>query len=245
MPSIAMTRLLCLLLCFGLPAVGVRAVGPASDDDNAGIAIHQTGRVLVFPSDLLIQGIDEGEVQAVLSVDAQGRLSDLLIVGYTNSAFADMVTKVLPTWTYDAARIHGRPQASRVDIDITFSNEVNIVVVNLGWHYWENVAGGVRRFAYKTYKLGDLDRIPTPVQIVRPGNPNGEAPGSDRTVAVEFFIDETGRVRVPTVDREQAGNILAAAAIAAVEQWKFEPPLRHGRPVLVLVQQDFKFRAKH
>jgi TonB family protein len=233
-----------LLICLGLTAATLPVVSAAPDDDNTGIAIHQTGRVLVFPPELLAEGIDEGEVQAVLSVDAQGKLSDLLIVGYTNPAFADAVSKALPTWTYDAARIHGRPQASRVDIDITFSSEVNIMVINLGWHYWENVANAVRRFVYKTYKLGDLDRIPTPTQIVRPGVPNGDAPASDRTVTVEYFIDESGHVRVPTVDRDQAGDALAAAAIAAVEQWKFEPPMRHGRPVLVLVREDFTFRAK-
>jgi outer membrane biosynthesis protein TonB len=194
---------------------------------------------------MLDQGIDEGEVQVVLSVDAQGKLSDLLIVGYTNSGFADAVAKVLPTWTYDAAQVHGRAQASRVDIDIKFSSEVNIMVVNLGWHYWENMSGGNRRFAYKTYKLGDLDRIPTPIQIVRPGLPKGEAPSADRTVTVEYFIDEEGRVRVPTVDRDQASDACAGAAIAAVEQWKFEPPTRHRKPVLVLVREDFTFRAKH
>jgi len=29
-----------------------------------------------------------------------------------------------------------------------------------------------------------------------------------------------------------------------VEQWRFEPPLRKGKPVLVLVEQQFKFRPK-
>jgi hypothetical protein len=36
---------------------------------------------------------------------------------------------------------------------------------------------------------------------------------------------------------------LCAAAITAVEQWQFEPPVSRGRPVLVLVQQDFNFKA--
>ncbi|HVU18085.1 MAG TPA: energy transducer TonB [Candidatus Didemnitutus sp.] len=239
-----MIRALRLLLCSGLLAAGLAPVlRAAPDEDNVGVAIHQTGRVLVFPPDLLTMGVSEGEVQVVLSVDAEGKLTDLLVVSYTNPAFAEAVEKVLPTWTYDPARLHGRAQAGRVDIDIKFSSEVNIFVVNLGWHYWENVTGG-HRFVYKTYKLSDLDRIPTPAHVVRPGLPNGAAPSSDRTVTVEFFIDEYGRVRVPTVDRTEASDSYAAAAIAAVEQWKFEPPVRHGKPVLVLLQEDFTFRAK-
>jgi TonB family protein len=64
------------------------------------------------------------------------------------------------------------------------------------------------------------------------------------TVTVEFYIDEQGNVRMAAVPRESAGDIYAAAAVAAVEQWRFEPPLRKGRPVLVLAQQEFNFRPK-
>ena len=64
------------------------------------------------------------------------------------------------------------------------------------------------------------------------------------TVTVEFYIDEQGTVRMAAVPRESAGDVYAAAAVAAVEQWRFEPPLRKGEPVLVLAQQEFKFRPK-
>jgi outer membrane biosynthesis protein TonB len=36
----------------------------------------------------------------------------------------------------------------------------------------------------------------------------------------------------------------AAAAVSAVEQWRFEPPLRKGAPVLVYAQQEFSFHPK-
>jgi len=71
-------------------------------------------------------------------------------------------------------------------------------------------------------------------------------PGSKRggKVSVEFYIDETGRVRMPSVDLEtnEAYEDLSATAIAAVGQWQFEPPTVKGRPVLVVAHQDFTFQ---
>jgi TonB family protein len=75
--------------------------------------------------------------------------------------------------------------------------------------------------------------------------PPATKPGNEaHDVTVEFYIDEQGRVRMAAVPREAADDIYSAAAVAAVEQWRFEPPLRKGKPVLVLVEQLFRFRPK-
>jgi len=216
------------------------------DEDNGGIVIHQdTGRVLVFPPKLLAEGVPSGEVEVVISVDAKGQLSDVLPVGYTNPEFAEAVVTALKTWSYEPARFHDRPVASRVDLKISFKSEVSVMVINLGWHYWERMSGDWSHYAFKAFKLGDLDKIPTPVQTPRPLLPKSEANSTRaHNVTVEFFIDEDGKVRVPTVDRDEADNVYAAAAVAAVEQWRFEPPVRRGRPVLVIAQQEFNFRPK-
>ena len=231
-----------LLAALLIPGIGVRA---APQDDNSGVEIHQTGRVLVFPPRLLMDGVPSGQVRVVLSIDANGKLVDLLIVGYTNPEFADEVAAVLPTWTYEPARVHGVAHASGVDVEINFKSELNVLVVNAGFHVWELVTNDWRRFAYRAYKLSEIDRIPVPVHVVQPVLPKEYAEsGRDRTATVEFFIDEKGNVRVPTIERDQADSVFAAAMVSAVEQWKFEPPVRHGTPVLVLASQEFHFRPK-
>ena len=81
--------------------------------------------------------------------------------------------------------------------------------------------------------------------MVSPPIPDGVMKlGEERFVTVEFYIDQEGKVRVPSVSRELADDRLAAVAVAAVEQWRFEPPLRRKQPVLVLAQQVFRFVAK-
>jgi len=40
---------------------------------------------------------------------------------------------------------------------------------------------------------------------------------------------------------EDARNTKDLIAIAAVEQWQFEPPTRQGKPVIVCANQEFSF----
>jgi TonB family protein len=67
-----------------------------------------------------------------------------------------------------------------------------------------------------------------------------EQRGVAGSATVEFYIDESGAVRMPAVfkaDFPELGHLLADA----VRQWKFDPPTRQGRPVLVHASQTVVF----
>lgn len=247
-----MTRFLRIVLtAFLIPLIWIAPAGAQGsktslahrpvDDANAGIGIDQLG-VLVYPSKLVDEGVDSGEVRAAISVDQQGNLKDCLITAYTMPEFADAVLAALKRWRYHPAKANGVPTASRSDLLFEFRNH-GVVVQTLA-------GASVRRvffdtldehYRYKPSQLRDLDRIPTPVHVVPPVvSPDDRA----HKVTVEFYIDEQGGVRMAAVPRESAGDIYAAAAVAAVEQWRFAPPLRKGKPVLVLAEQEFNFRPK-
>jgi len=222
-----------------LPA---RAARPAIDEDNVGLNIRQSEPV-GFPNGVLLQGIHSGKVRIVVSVDAEGRLVDHLVVAYTNAAFVKPVVEALKTWTYEPAKVHGRARASRVDLSFVFKSDLVVTVMNSDVSFLREIFGDQNEF--QPSLLRDLDHIPTPVHVVTPPIPDEVlTPGEERVVTVEFYIDQEGKVRVPAVSREDADDRLAAAAVAAVEQWRFEPPLRRKQPVLVLAQQDFRFVAK-
>ena len=51
-------------------------------------------------------------------------------------------------------------------------------------------------------------------------------------VIVSFVVDETGGVRVPLAENIEDPGLIAAA-LAVVRGWRYEPPLRSGKPVLV------------
>ncbi|AOS45066.1 Gram-negative bacterial tonB protein [Lacunisphaera limnophila] len=208
---------------------------------NAGIGIKQTG-VLTYPASMMGEGIYSGEVRAVISVDAEGNLSDWLVTGYTQPAFAEAASAAIQRWKYEPTLVDGRARASRADILFEFRLEGVIVMTLPGAstkHAFRQILE--ERYAYRPVRLSELDRIPTPVHVVPPV---ARIDGPPRTVTVGFYIDEEGRVRMPAVERESADDLLAAAAVAAVEQWRFEPPLRKGGRVLVYAYQEFTFKPK-
>src|SRR5471030_3101715 len=76
--------------------------------------------------------------------------------------------------------------------------------------------------------LQDLDHIPFPRHVVAPICPPSLGPVTDR-VEVTFMIDEQGNVgRVQAVSGENP--VLRQAAVAAISQWRFDPPSRSGQP---------------
>lgn len=241
-----------LILCLLAIALPVRSVAdlPRSDpmqrpaaNDNAGIAIDQIG-VLVYPQMMTLNAIFSGEVRVAISVDPQGNLTDYLITAYTNTGFADVVVAALKRWRYHPAKVNGRPVASRTNLQFEFRDQGVIVQTLPGAIVRQAFFNGMgldEHFAYKPSQLKDLDRIPTPVEVVSPVVVSDD---KEHQVTVEFYIDEKGQVRMPAVAREAADDVFAAAAVMAVERWRFEPPMRKGRPVLVLAEQQFNFRPK-
>lgn len=236
--SLACSTLFLSLLSF--PLIG-NAAGLEPSDEDAGIAIDQVG-VLVYPPMMLYNAIYTGEVSVVISVDEKGVLTDCLVTGYTDHTFADAAVTALKRWIYQPARVKGRARASRADVLFLFKDQ-GVIVQNfpgaLEQRAWSGYAQG--RYVYQPCKLRELDRIPTPVHVVRPSIKPGDG---QHSVTVEFYIDEDGKVRMPAVARESADDAYAAAAVSAVEQWRFESPLRRGKPVLVYAQQEFTFNAK-
>ena len=236
--------LLSVLFLATLPRV-CAAAPLESAEDNAGVVINQTDE-LIYPPMMLYTAVYSGDVHAVISLDADGVLTDSLVVAYTNVAFADAALAALKRWSYVPARVHGRPSAARVDVVFEFRNK-GVVVSSLpgGLEKLFFHATFDERYVYKACKLRDIDRIPLPLEVVQPKLPEGGLPaGTKRIVTVEFYIDEQGRVRMPAIGRVDAEDPYAVASVAAVEKWRFEPPLRNGRPVLVLAKQEFTFVPK-
>jgi TonB family protein len=99
------------------------------------------------------------------------------------------------------------------------------------------------RYVFQPCNPRELDRVPAPLVKVAPRYPVQLAKqGVKGAVTIEFFIDETGAVRLPSgVAKEN--NVLTALALDAVKQWKFAPPTSRGKGVLVKASQMFDFNA--
>jgi TonB family protein len=94
----------------------------------------------------------------------------------------------------------------------------------------------------KIASLHDLDRFPVPRHLVPPVCPDSLGKLTDR-VRVTFVIDEQGAVTDPEA-RSGTNRALREAAVAAVAQWRFDPPTRQGVPVRVAASQIFLFAPR-
>lgn len=205
--------------------------------------IHRTTPVR-YPVSLMREGISHGEARVLINIDAEGHLTESMVLAYTQKPFADAALAAIGEWRYEAARYGGETVGTVADITFRFEIDGVLLVERIGIpHFPQNDTFGPA-YAYKPHGLRTLDRIPTPIHITQPIYPKEWIDqGLRGNVTVDFYIDETGAVRMPSVTSTQ-NPMLAAAAAAAVREWRFAPPLHKRRPVLAHCQQVFKFEPE-
>lgn len=195
----------------------------------------------VFPTEVTLEGITRGTVHCIIDIDATGKVEDVLITAYTHRSFGRVVREALRQWRFEAALLDGQPVAAQTALTFTIEGVGCVVSMDNNSYLnqrFEALLGPT--YPFHPYTLRDLDAIPVPQKTVMPFYPPQLAARLRGQVRVDFFIDENGRVRVPLAQPD-APPELAAAAMAAVRQWQFAPPVRHGDPVLVRASQDFHF----
>ncbi len=232
----------CRTLLLVLPVL-LFAASPAIADDfpwrDSSLKIIQTTEP-DFPPDTETLLLRRGEARVVINVDADGHLVDWLVTSYTHPNFATAAINALKEWRYEPARIAGEPVGTRASLAFNF--QVKGQVISLS---------GVDALASQfSSALGDhrTDRVclphelDQPVQAVQTVPPHPIASRNQkgsRTVVVDFYIDETGRPRMPVVTDAQDQQ--AAAAVDALMQWRYTVPTKAGTPVSVRAQQSFVF----
>lgn len=195
-----------------------------------------------FPRRALVEGASEGEAHVVFEIDGLGQLGDLMVVAHTREEFADAATGAVRQWRFQPYRIDGRPVTTIMRVAFLFTAGEMVAVDTL------SVPGpapsprvGVGDFIHQPCPATELDE---PIRAIRHDPPlypeRLSSQGLVGRVRVEFYIDPEGQVRFPLVV-SNAHPLLASVVTAAVKEWRFEPPRRRGRPVLVFATQEFKF----
>jgi TonB family protein len=196
-----------------------------------------------YPPVLQLEGITRGRAVMALSIDAEGRVKDILPLAYTDRRFARVSEEALREWRFAPARYNGEPVPVQLELRLDFTLEGAVVTANITDHYifdrFENA--GHNALSYQPIGRSKADHAPVLVSGGKPGYATIAAKeGIAGRVTVRFYIDETGAVRLPAI--ETAGNpYLMDQAISAVRTWKFEPITSRGQPVLVVARQEFNF----
>jgi TonB family protein len=199
----------------------------------------------LFPEELTRLGVREGEVRLVLSVDHLGNLEDTLVISSTHPKFTDATLGAFKKWRFKPLRQSGQPVAATAMVTVKFETRGAVVTSMSSQDAAMAFVMPMMRNAdaYRMHTLRELDQIPTPIAAPGPAYPRElKDKGVTGEVNVGFYIDETGAVRIPSVDAGEDPR-LASLAIEALRQWRFEPPRSKGVPVLVKASQAFKFGA--
>jgi TonB family protein len=239
------TRTIGLLALLAAIAPPAHVRGQDSAPRDSSLKIHQTVAPF-FPTHLYMDGVVSGEVRIAIQVDASGRLTDTLVVAYTNFSLVKPTLDAVGQWTFDPAVVNGEARGTTSGLVFDFRPDGPVLVQRAGGPGHDSLLDAYGResmsFEYQVRELRDLDRIPNPVRIVKPSFAAQRGASSQPVrVTVDFYIDETGRVRMPSVSRSE-DNALAWAAVQAVSQWTFAPPTVDGAPVTVHATQDFLSR---
>lgn len=196
-----------------------------------------------FPVRLQANGITHGEVQLILEVAADGQLTDALLAAYTHRDFADEALRVLKASRFTPGSINGQPVISVIHLTFRFETNGVLAFQRFGLPSREIESLG-DEFEYRPHGPSTIDQPPTARQQPGPIYPKEWSDeGRTGSVTVDFYIDETGRTRIP-VALDAPDELLATAAIDAVKEWRFETPRYRGKPALAHARQLFVFKPE-
>ncbi|MDQ8186521.1 energy transducer TonB [Pelagicoccus sp. SDUM812002] len=225
----------CLLFSIALvTSIGVAAANDRSDATLKEIEITKQTDVR-FPGTMRVIGVKEGHVSLVAAIGSEGELLDTLILESTRKAFTKSALKSLQEWEFSPASYDGTPLASSIQIDLSFQ-----VDRKLAWQTFQApgpadiTRSGTEERPVTTAQFGELDAIPFPLEIVEPDI------SVDGTATIQFYIDELGHVRCPRIASATSLDF-GETMLAAVTEWKFEPPIASGVRTNTMLRQTFSY----
>lgn len=196
-----------------------------------------------YPPALKLEGITKGRALVALSINAEGRVDDTLVLAYSNRRFAQATLEAVRDWRFAPAQFDGVAVPVKTEIMFNFSLEGAVISANIINHYFfdgfDNI--GDNALSYRPAPTSEIDRAPERTAGEMPVYATAaEKDGVRGKVRVRFYIDEHGEVRLPATTAD-AHPYIAGQALNAVKTWKFAPVTSHGRPVLVVAEQEFDF----
>ena len=236
-----------LLLFVGL--VGINSAEPTSEPgqgDSWRDRFVMTEQP-TFPPSLAGRGVTQGSASLLLLVNRDGELEDFVMLEASHLDVGESIARVLPEWRYHPTVVDGEPvnAASRITINVRSSGSVAMLSVSddvQNLFPGRSKLVGEGQSVYRVAAMSELDYVPELIHAVQPPTPPADLIRAESVLVVfGVFIDETGRVRIPVLQDSGGGLVdisVLESAQSALLQW---PPTIEGQPVMVRVQQPFRF----
>lgn len=197
-----------------------------------------------FPEFLRRTGVMQGTVVTAISHDGLGRADDVLVLQSSDPRFTAAVLEAVREWRFTAHPRSAAPVEALVPVVRFLFTSTSVSVTSTTIDAGRPTHPRVRADSpLEIPNFSHLDAPPAPRQQPMPVFPEALKGQVARGIAlVKYFVDAEGRARVP-VAVSATDPEFAQAAVAAVRQWRFEPPKLDGKPVIVLETHTFTFGA--
>lgn len=195
-----------------------------------------------FPSQMTTVGIPSGDVTLAISRDTQGIPTDILVIESTHSLFSEAALDAVRQWRFVPSDDASVRQSAPVIVRVSFSFQGVIVVDPTIETRRVNTSSSINVRPVKLPTLHALEVSPQPVNYKEPEYPASlAARGAQGEAKVAFYVDADGKVRMPHVISASEPEF-GAAAIAAVSNWRFNPPKQRGNSVIATDSWTFAFK---
>ncbi len=187
----------------------------------------------VYPYAMAKQGIP-GTAKLAFVVGRDGRVTETRILDASHAEFGLATAAMLESWTFLPARRDGQVTTAVFIKEQAFSDDNRDTAV-------PDIDRALLSDTEHLYALTELDRVPDVRYRVPPVYPRAHLGKARReTVTLEFFLDPEGRVHLPRIV-EATHPEFGWSAATALARWRFEPPLRQGKPVFARLRIPFEF----
>ena len=192
----------------------------------------------VYPYELL-KAAKTGKADIGFIIGTSGRVVQIVPGAASAPAFSRALAAAIEHFVFEPAIKAGRPAPAVLRFSQDFDRGDSWRLVD------DDDLALLRREEKKpesiVTKLGELDGPLVPRSRRPPvfpcSAPEGVTSGSAR---IEFLVDEEGRARLPRIV-SSTHEAFGYAAVQSIASWRFEPPKRGGRSVVVRVEIPVAF----
>lgn len=197
-----------------------------------------------FPPFLRQAGVLQGTVVAAIARAPAGKADDVLVLESTDPRFTDATLEAIHEWRFRPLDPKIATAEESVPVVRFLFSTGSVSVVPLTASGRTGTRHSIRADTpVELPNFSHLDQTPALLH-----SPSPEFPTTLRgrvtqgMVVVKYFIDLTGRVRLPVVVFATEPE-LGTAALTAMKQWRYDPPRIDGKPVIALERHSFSFNV--
>ncbi|WP_161554670.1 TonB family protein [Ereboglobus luteus] len=193
----------------------------------------------VYPYEQL-KNNTKGKASVAVLVDARGKVRKMEISKQSAPEFGLAALAACEYFEFEPATLQGQPTHAIITVSLEFNKGSKFITGED-----RDMLRIEKKSPEKIIPAGKLDAMPKmiasrqapfPLAALRENLTSGEA-------VVEFYIDSKGMVRLPRIVSNTHPSF-GYIAVQTIANWRFEPPVQGGKPVITRARIPIGFTSK-